>query len=313
MRTKPAHTPAYDDDLPIGRGVPAEVERELRELRRELAQARAENKDLNDRFLKKSAELQSALVEVDKTKVNVVELKSQLAQTTTSLENIKKDGAAVPGIRAEFEKQYAEILRQFADVQANNDVLEEENQRLFAKLESAAKYIADSDSIRSGLLTERKQFADERNNAVARVKKIKDNTAEIERVTVENRRLKTELTEISEKMVSKSEFEKLAAEKKVLTAKLSEKIPSGVLAEKDGTIAALQSDLNTAHDKLLGAEARISRSDDQLDILRKQLDETSGRLAQIELNPVDEKKLAMENELLARHHLAPDPGATKTR
>ena len=294
---EPAHTPAYDDDLPIGRGVPAEV-RELRELRRELAQARAENKDLNDRFLKKSAELQSALVEVDKTKVNVVELKSQLAQTTTSLENIKKDGAAVPGIRAEFEKKYAEILRQFADVQANNDVLEEENQRLFAKLESAAKYIADSDSIRSGLLTERKQLADERNNAVARVKKIKDNTAEIERVTGENRRLKTELTEISEKMVSKSEFEKLAAEKKVLTAKLSEKIPSGVLAEKDGAIAALQSDLNTAHDKLLGAEARISRSDDQLDILRKQLDETSGRLAQIELNPVDEKKLAMENELL---------------
>ena len=92
--------------------MPPEV-RELRELRRELAQARAENKDLNERLLKKSAELQSALVEVDKTKVNVVELKSQLAQTTTSLENIKKDGAAVPGIRAEFEKKYADILRQF--------------------------------------------------------------------------------------------------------------------------------------------------------------------------------------------------------
>ena len=164
-------------------------------------------------------------------------------------------------------------------------MLQEENQRLFAKLESAAKYIADSDSIRSGLLAERKQLADERNNAVAKVKKIKDNSAEIERVTGENRRLKTELTEISEKTVSKSEFEKLAAEKKVLTAKLSEKIPSGVLAEKDGAIAALQSDLNTAHDKLLEAEARISRSDDQLDILRKQLDETSGRLAQLELNP----------------------------
>lgn len=294
---EPAPTPAYHDDLPIGRGVPAEV-RELRELRRELAQARTENKELNDRLLRKSAELQSALVEVDKTKVNVVELKSQLAQTTTSLENIKKDEAAVPGIRAEFEKKYADILRQFADVQANNDVVEEENQRLFAKLESAAKYIADSDSIRSGLLAERKQLADERNNAVARVKKIKDNTAEIERVTGENRRLKTELTEISEKMVSKSEFEKLAAEKKVLTAKLSETIPSRVLAEKDGAIVALQSDLNTAQDKLLETEARISRSDDQLDILRKQLDETSGRLAQIELNPVDEKKLAMENELL---------------
>jgi hypothetical protein len=111
---EPAPTPAYHDDLPIGRGVPAEV-RELRELRRELAQARTENKELDDRLLRKSAELQSALVDVDKTKVNVVELKSQLAQTTTSLENIKKDGAAVPGIRAEFEKS-TDILGQFADV-----------------------------------------------------------------------------------------------------------------------------------------------------------------------------------------------------
>ena len=41
-----------------------------------------------------------------------------------------------------------------------------------------------------------------------------------------------------------------------------------------------------------------SRSDDQLDVLRKQLDETSGRLAQIELNPSMKRKLAMENELL---------------
>jgi Flp pilus assembly protein TadD len=287
----------YDDDLPIGRGATA-ADRELRELRRELARARAENKDLNQRLLKKSAELQSALVEVDKTKVNVVELKSQLAQATASLENIRKDAASIPGVRAQFEKKYDDILKQFSEAQADNEVLQEENQRLFAKLERASKYITDSDAIRSGLLGERNQLADERNKALAKVKKVKDNSVEIERVTGENRRLKTELAEISQKMVSKSEFEKLAAEKKVLTAKLSKKPPSKALAEKDGAIAALQSDLNTAHDKLVEAQAGISHRDDQLDILRKQLDETSGRLAQIELNTVDERKLAMENELL---------------
>ena len=73
--------------------------------------------------------------------------------------------------------------------------------------------------------------------AFAKVKKIKDNSAEIERVSIENRRLKTELAEISEKMVSKTEFEKLAAEKKVLTAKLSGE-GLRALAEKDGTIKA---------------------------------------------------------------------------
>src|SRR6201999_1213720 len=74
------------EDLTPGRSPPATsaAERELRELRRELAEARTENKELTDRLLKKSAELQSALVEVDKTKVNVVELKSQLAQTTAA-------------------------------------------------------------------------------------------------------------------------------------------------------------------------------------------------------------------------------------
>lgn len=292
-----ARTSTHDEDLPVGRGVTA-ADRELRELRRELAQARTENKELNERLTKKSAELQSALVEVDKTKVSVVELKSQVAQTTASLENARKDGTSVAGIRAEFERKYAEVLGQVSGVQAENEVLQEENQRLFAKLESAAKYIAESDAIRSGLLVERKQLADERSKALARVKKIKDNAADIERVAGENRRLKIELAEISEKMVSKSEFEKLAAEKKVLTAKLSENVPSEALAEKKGKIAALQSDLNTANDKLLDAQARISRGDDQLNILRKQLDETSGRLAHFELNNVDEKKLAMENELL---------------
>ena len=269
-----------------------------RELRRELAQARSENKELTDRLLKKSAELQSALVEVDKTKVNVVELKSQLAQTTAALENVQKDGTSVASIRAEYEKRQTDTLKEFAELQADNEVLQEENQRLFMKLERAAKYIAGSDAVRSGLLTERKELANERNKALAKAKKIKDNSAEIERVSIENRRLKMELAEISEKMVSKSEFEKLAAEKKVLTARLSEKVPVAALAEKDGTIKALRGDLNTANDKLLAAQARITRSNDEREALRKQLDETSGRLAQIQLNTADEKKMAMENELL---------------
>jgi tetratricopeptide (TPR) repeat protein len=274
------------------------AERELQGLRRELAQARAENKDLTDRLSKKSAELQSALVEVDKTKVNVVELKSQVAQVTAALENVRKDGTSVAGVRAGYEKQQAETLKKFAEIQADNEVLQEENQRLFAKLERAAQYITQSDAVRSGLLTERKQLANERNSALAKVKKVEGDSAEIERVSLENRRLKTELAKISEKMVSKSEFEKLAAEKKVLTAKLARKVPAKTLTEKDGTIKALRSDLNTANDKLLAAQARITQREDELENLRKQLDETSGRLAQIQLNTVDDKKMAMENELL---------------
>jgi tetratricopeptide (TPR) repeat protein len=298
VREAPRASVRRDEAAARSTSTTSATERELRELRRELAQARAENKELNDRFLNKAAELQSALVEVDKTKVNVVELKSQLAQTTAALENVQKDGSSVGSIRAEYEKQQAEILKKFADIQADNEVLQEENQRLFVKLERAAEYIAQSDVVRTGLLTERKRLADDRNNALAKVKKIKDNSAEIERVSIENKRLKTELAQISERMVSKTEFEKLAAEKKVLTAKLAAKVPAATLAEKDGTIKALRSDLSTANDQLLAAQARITRRDDEREALRKQLDETSGRLAQIQLNTADDKKMAMENELL---------------
>src|SRR4029434_1376791 len=80
--------------------------------------------------------------------------------------------------------------------------------------------------------------------------------------------------------------------------RLAEKLPAKALAEKEGTIKALRSDLSTANDKLLAAQARLTRRDDELEALRKQLDETSGRLAQVQLNTADEKKIAMENELL---------------
>ncbi len=294
---EPTRAAPFDDNRPVGRGGLSVAERELLDLRRQLAQAQAENEKLNERLLKKSADLQSALLEVDKTKVSVVELKGQLAQTASSLEDMKKDGVSLLEIREGLEKKYAGIFKQFSDLQTDNEVLQEENERLLAKLERAAKYIADSDQIRSGLLAERRELDDARDKALAKVKRIKDNSAEIERVTGEIRRLKSKLVEVSQNTVSKSEFEKLAAEKKVLTTKL-ENVTSDAIAEKDRAIASLQSDLHTANDKLLEAQARISRGDDQLGLLHKELDETSGQLAQLELNPTDEKKLAMENELL---------------
>ena len=97
---------------------PGVAERELRDLRRQLAQARAENENLNERLLKKSADLQSALVEVDKTKVSVVELKAQLAQTTSSLEDMKKDGVSLPAIREGLESK---ICRNFQAILRSAD------------------------------------------------------------------------------------------------------------------------------------------------------------------------------------------------
>ena len=243
-------------DRSVARGGLSVAERELRDLRSQLIQTRAENESLNERLLKKSADLQSALLEVDKTKVSVVELKAQLAQTTSSLEDMKKDGVSLPAIREGLEAKYAGIFKRFSDLQTDNEVLQEENERLLTKLEKASKYIAGSDRIRTGLLAERRELDDARDKAFAKLKRIKDNSAEIERVAAENRQLKAKLTTVSQNTVSKAEFEKLAAEKKVLTAKLAESVSPDEISEKDKAIASLKSSLQTANDELLESEAR---------------------------------------------------------
>ena len=271
-------------------------ERDLRDLRRQLAQARAENQDVNERLLKKSAELQSALVEVDKTKVNVVELKAQLAQAASALENAKKDRVASPAAQASPDRNDAGMIQQYQDLQTQTEILQEENDRLAAKLERASKYIAESDKIRVDLLAERREIDNARDQALAKTKRIKDNAAEIERIAKENKQLKSKLAQVSENTVSKSDYEKLAAEKKLLLAK--QKTTAEVIAEKDKVIASLEGDLQKANEQLVDAQARITAGDAELNQVREQLDEMSDQLAQLEMNPDDEKKLAMENELL---------------
>jgi Flp pilus assembly protein TadD len=293
---EPARAAPSGRNAPAGREGLNAAERETRDLRRQLAQARLENEQLNERLVQRSADLQSALVEVDKTKVSVVELKAQLAQAASALEDMKKDGVTLTDIRESLEKQYAGIFEKYTDLQSDNEVLQAENERLFAKLERAADYIAESDKIRSGLLSERRELDEARDTALAKVKKLKDNSEQIERVTKENKRLKSEIAEISQNTVSKSEFEKLSTEKAALAAK--QNANSAMIVQKDRAIASLQSDLRAANEKILEAQAQISTGDEELSQLRKQLDETSGQLAQLESNPSDERKLAMENELL---------------
>jgi len=357
--------PAPGDDSPAPRSGSTSVDRQFRNLRDQLADAHVENERLNERLLKKSGDLQSALVEVDKTKVTVVELKSQLTQATAALEDSRKDGDSFGAIREQFDKKVVGILTKLTDAQTDNEVLQEENARLLGKLDRASVYIVQSDSIRENLLKERGQLADARDTAVSKAKRIRDNTAEIERVTAENKKLKTAVVQVTRNSVTKDEFDKLTAENKSLAARLAEaeknsatrdelekisgekkavevklaraektledtaatrvalekisgekkevedKLAQAEKAlldsaaarnqEKDRLIASLQSDLNSVNDRLLESQAQMSRSDDQRIALQKQLDEASGELAQLKLNPEptkEEKNLISENELL---------------
>lgn len=296
------------------------------ELRRQVAELRQENERLNEKFQQKSAELKSAKMEVEKTKVTVVEFKAQYAQIREELENSKKDGNSLAAIREQYAKRAEAVFQELTEVQAQNEVLLEENDRLLTKLDAAAQYIADSDAIRLSLLKERKDIAGERDSAVAKNKKLKDSSAELDRIAGENKELKTKLA----KSVAKGEFEKVMAENKALAKKLAaaeansnreeivkvvaekklleeqiarmeREFKDAASPEKDKIIATLQSELNSVNDKLLEAQAQMSRGDEQLKDLQKQLDETSGALAELKLNPIpgkEEKALLAENDLL---------------
>ena len=305
-------------------------------LRQQLAAARADNERLQDKFVRQAAELKSALVEIDKRKVTVVELKAQLAQAQDTAETAIKDreiAAAKPP--AVDEKRVAELNERIQSAEADNEALIEDNQRLLAKLESASKYIESADSGRKVLEDDRKKIAKQRDEAIARTKKIKDNAASLEKLTKEKDDLEAQFAKdkkelearlAKEKADQQAQFakdkkdleaklakatdpeklEKLAIENKDLAARLAEtekKLAEAAAKpeESEKVLAGLRSEINSLNDRLLESQAQIATRDDQLKALAKQLDESSGEAARLKLNPrptADEKRTMVENDLL---------------
>lgn len=305
---------------------------QILDLKDQLTSAKEDNERLN-------ARLQSALVEVDKTKVTVVDLRSQLAQATATLENSRQDRDDFSSVRAEFDKRIVGLLEKLNESEAEREVLTDENARLFAKLERAATYISASDGIRENLLQERTKLAETRDAAIfAGEKQVKEETAKLDLLSKANDKLKQEVKFATKDLVSKKEVERLKAENSALSEALTaassgisieehgelvaskevlekrlKKADADLVAskeaqkeaapqpEKDALIVSLQSELNSVNDRLLEAQARMSQSDEVVQNLRKQLDATSGDLAEAKLNPTtgpEEEKLATENELL---------------
>ncbi|MEI6034446.1 MAG: tetratricopeptide repeat protein [Verrucomicrobiae bacterium] len=298
---------------------PAPPPGESAALRQQLAGARSENERLKEKLARQAAELQSARFEVDKTKISVVELKAQLSQAQDAMENAIRDreikAAQAPPPE---EKRLAEIQGKLLEIEADNEVLTEENQRLLAKLENAAKYIEASDAGRKTLDTDRKKIARQRDEAAARTKKIKDNTAAMERLAQEKEDLQNKFSrekEAAEKMAIAAKkveatdaerLEKLSAENKALAARLesSEKKLAEAAkkpAESERMLSELRSEIHSLNDRLLEGQAQIASREDQVKALAKQLDESSGEVARLKLNPLpttDEKRTLVENDLL---------------
>lgn len=302
---RPSPTP-----LPTSTGVTGASQAQ----RQQMAALREENDQLKERLARQAAELKSALFAVDKTKVTVVELKAQLAQAQDAMENAVRDReirtATAP--RAD-DPRLAELSDKILTAEAENEALVDENSRLLAKLEKASEYIAAAEAGSKVLESDRKKIAKQRDEAIARTKKIKDNTEVLEQLAQEKRDLEkkfaAEKKDLEKKLAEATDSEKLdrlAAENKALAEKLelSEKKLAEAAAkpaESDKLLAELRSEINSLNDRLLESQSQIAAREDQIQALAKQLDESSGEVARLRLNPqpsADEKRTIVENDLL---------------
>jgi tetratricopeptide (TPR) repeat protein len=310
---------------------------EFAALRQQLSTARSENERLQDKLGRQAAELKSALVEIDKRKVTVVELKAQLAQAQDAMETAIKD-RDTPKAPPVDDKRVAGLNERIQNAEADNEALIEENRRLLAKLESASKYIESANAGRKVLEEDRKKIAGQRDEFAARTKRIKDNAAAIEKLTKEKEDMQAQFAkekaqfskekedmqaqlskektqfakekkDLETKLAKADDSEKLdrlAAENKALAARLAEtekKLAEAAAkpAENEKVLSGLRSDINSLNDRLLESQAQVAKRDDQIKELAKLLDDSSGEIARLKLNPqpsADEKRTMVENDLL---------------
>jgi len=301
---------------------------EIKSLRKQLKSAKQETADLSQKLDETAANLKSARLEVDKTKVNVVELKAQIEQLQTQVDDAKTDPRSVQRFKQEQADKIVALQKAVAAARAEKEVVEEDNARLFTKLEAAANYIKSADEslalfarqrtelIQSGMRSagerdaaikekstveaerdsamkakekaakERDKMADEkeglakeRDQALAKLKRAKDSTAEIEKLSAENKSLAEKLAETEKKL-----------------GELNTALP-----QKEEELTKVKSDLNSVNDRMVTLQSEIANRDTKISSLEKQLDETSGELAKLRLNPVatpEEKNMAAENQLL---------------
>ena len=292
----------------------AKSNQETLKLENNLAEARREIDSLKKDLEKTRAELTGAKASIDRTKTSLVEARSELAQTKVTLENVTAERDQLKSADAKAsDKRLKELATRIEKLEADNEVLNDENQRLTGKLQKAGTYIEESQKVLAATDKDRKALASERDKAVASLSKIKDNQKEIDRLLKERGEIEQKFAaekQALEKRIADQKpkldlVEKLESENKNLTARLEK----AELALKDsGKIQAdqelresLLEEVTLLKDRLAAARGELQARDESIKTLYAQLDEASGEAARLRLDPKpteEQRQVAEENELL---------------
>jgi len=278
--------PSLGDDISnstdevIGRGAMNALRDEIRRLQLRLGQEKQVSEDLRAQLLASTAREQSALTETDRTKVAGVEQKARIEQLQRELDDLQQVNDQLTRGKDADKKRIAGLESDLEAAHADLEVADEYNGELFAKLESAAKFIDASEKIRGQLLADRKELsarAGGKSGEMARLKRERDSALD------ENETLKKQATDAT----------KVVAENKELSIKLASAIQQ-VLA-----IATSRDALRKSEDALRAEVGRLKKASDEqvakIELLQ-QAAEKSAPLAEQNKDLV-EKLAAAEKQL----------------
>jgi Flp pilus assembly protein TadD/uncharacterized coiled-coil DUF342 family protein len=301
---------------------------EIEAARNQLAAEKARTQDLETKLTQSDAELSNVSMELEKTKVALVDLNTQLRQLKESGAEAKPSTDAAQGeierltaLAKELEESLAAAQQEKADLTERAAENTKQLEAITAELQTAKSETETAKTRVGELEQEREGLVAARDEALGKL-----TTAQSEAETAKAR--VTELEQEREGLVAaRDEAQKQAAEAKTALEKSAELIEANrqletKLAEaatkiagmesdvtaKEEVITGLQTDLDKVRTELAGAQTKLKDDRarfDQLqavnDQLLKEYDDVNGALAAVKLGDVtaaEAKLIQQENEVL---------------
>jgi len=283
----------------------SDFEREkIASLERQVAEYKKLHAEERERREKFQGDLSSVRMELEKTKTELVETNSRLAQAADALENTGRERDELKKKVGEpQDKKIEKLSARIARLEAENEVANEDNTRLAGKLEKAAGYISGIKKTLAATDEDRRAIAAQRDKALGRIKRLKDNDAELRAIKEEKTALQSQLASQKPDLerLSKIELENkdLAQKLDASEKKLAEASNAGGLSKSEAE--GLQQEVGLLQDRLAASRQDLSARDASIKTLTAQLDEASGELARLRLDPKpseEQKRLLTESQLL---------------
>jgi tetratricopeptide (TPR) repeat protein len=320
-------SPGQEEDFATDPAVPSEPAAvsgsgdESARLREQLRAEQSRTEELERNLQQGEADLSAASMELERTKVLVVDL-------TTKMRQIEESGVASADVSASAKEEIDKLTAAARELEGAVAAANLEKEELSGRIAESAKQVEELGARAEAAEARTKELEGEREALTASrdqaVKEAGEAKAEAQTLTVRVTELEEERTQL---VAARDEAQQEAAEAKTaleksadlmeanrdLEAKLAEAATQmdGMATdakEKEQVIAGLQSSLDTVRAELVEAQNKL-RDDrqrfDQLQLVNDQLlkeyDEVTGALAAVQLGDVtaaEAKLIQQENEVL---------------